>query len=81
MYKDPKMADVAAENLKLTAQDLYDLGVIERIRRKRKGITWRPSSGKSAEKISCFVPGGAEQLCARRYQRFRRIGADAFEGE
>lgn len=71
----------AAECLKLTAQELLELGVVERVLKEPKD----PQKGfdKVYQRIgrdlySAFQQGlrlSGEELSRRRYQRFRRMGA------
>ena len=76
LWRDPDKAAEAADNLKLTATNVRDLGVIEKI---------IPESGKEKmlsnlssdiqrwiDTMSHLTP---EELTRRRYERFRRIGA------
>ena len=81
MYKDSKMADIAAENLKLTAQNLYQLGVIERILPEAEGENMAATKRAVAEKINSLCRIDPVTLCYRRYQRFRRIGAEEIQEE
>ncbi len=78
LWKDSKKMQEAAEHLKLTAQDLYELGVIERIIPE--------SSAKNFDKVYALLKtmlydsfGNAmekpiDELLQSRYQRFRQIG-------
>ncbi len=77
LWKDSSKAPEAAECLKLTANDLFELGVIERILRE-------PAAGdrkmfESLKLLICrtfeknlAVPG--DKLAKARYNRFRKIG-------
>ncbi len=77
LWKDSSKVKDAAECLKLTAEDLYDLGVIEKIipeygrdfsqtyQELRRGI-WETLS------VNRKLP--AAELAANRYARFRKIG-------
>ena len=75
LYKDPKMAEEAAENLKLTANDMLKLGVVDKVIREslpngafhiiRKELS-------SALRELCALSG--DELAARRYNRFRVLG-------
>ena len=77
LWRDPEKAAEAAQNLKLTAKNVRELGVIEKI---------IPENGKDHakmfsnlalemtkwyEKISVLTPN---ELTERRYERFRKIG-------
>lgn len=77
IWKDSSKAPEAAEALKITAQDLFELGVIERIIRQPKAEdaamfeSFKMLISRTFEKnlaLSC------EELVAARYERFRKIG-------
>ncbi len=77
LWRDPKMVKEASECLKITAEDLYEMGAIERI---------IPESGKDfantymnlqtwlkkAVDDRKDIPAG--ELVEKRYQRFRKFG-------
>ena len=77
LWKDSSKADEAAEALKMTAQDLFDLGVVERIIRQ-------PGAADSAmfESLKLLISRTLEKnlakptdkLTEQRYARFRKIG-------
>ena len=77
LWKDSSKAADAAEALRLTAQDLFDLGVIERIIRQ-------PKAGDHAmfESLKMLIKRtfeknlalDDEELLNARYERFRKIG-------
>ena len=77
LWKDSSKAADAAEALRLTAQDLFDLGVIERIIRQ-------PKAGDQAmfESLKMLIKRtfeknlalDDEELLNARYERFRKIG-------
>ena len=77
LWKDSSKAADAAEALRLTAQDLFDLGVIERIIRQ-------PKAGDRAmfESLKMLIKRtfeknlalDDEELLNARYERFRKIG-------
>ena len=77
LWKDSSKAADAAEALRLTAQDLFDLGVIERIIRQ-------PKAGNQAmfESLKMLIKRtfeknlalDDEELLNARYERFRKIG-------
>lgn len=80
LWKDGKRANEAAEVMKLTAMDLYDLKVIDRIIPEADG-----AGADNLEKISCFLEVYINEflkkypkiekalLTDRRYDRFRRM--------
>ena len=79
LWKDSSKAPQAAEALKLTAQDLFDLHVIERIIREP-----RAEHAAMFESLKLLIQRTFEknlaltdeELTNARYERFRRIGAD-----
>ena len=79
LWKDRTKAPQAAEALKLTAQDLFDLHVIERIIREP-----RAEDAAMFESLKLLIQRTFEknlaltdeELTNARYERFRRIGAD-----
>jgi len=78
LWRDPDKAPEAASNLKLTAKNVSELGVIERI---------IPEDNKNPEKMFEYISSeiakwyekaatlSIEELTNRRYERFRKIGA------
>lgn len=77
LWKDSSKNAEAAERLKLTAQDLYSFGVIDRVIHESAGNPDRTFSRIKTELFSVLrakmsLPG--EQLLEQRYQRFRRMG-------
>ena len=79
LWKDSSKAPQAAEALKLTAQDLFDLHVIERIIREP-----RAEDAAMFEILKLLIQRTFEknlaltdeELTNARYERFRRIGAN-----
>lgn len=79
LWKDSTKAPQAAEALRLTAQDLFDLHVIERIIREP-----RAEDAAMFESLKLLIQRTFEknlaltdeELTNARYERFRRIGAD-----
>lgn len=79
LWKDSSKAPQAAEALKLTAQDLFDLHVIERIIREP-----RAEDAAMFESLKLLIQRtfeknlalNDEELTNARYERFRRIGAN-----
>lgn len=82
LYKDASRAEEAAENLKITSQSLYKLGVIDGIVEEPAGGAHRDhkcialnlkniilSSFSELEKIS------VEELVENRYNKFRKMGS------
>ena len=79
LWKDSSKAPQAAEALKLTAQDLFDLHVIERIIREP-----RAEDAAMFESLKLLIQRTFEknlaltdeELINARYERFRRIGTN-----
>ena len=75
LYKDAKMAETAAENLKLTAADLFELGVIERIiPEKSRADTLHMLQRSLSDTLARLCSMSGEDLAESRYQKFRAIG-------
>ncbi len=78
LWKDSSKAPQAAEALKLTAQDLFNLGVIERIIRQPKADdkamfeSLKLLVSRTFEKNLALTD---DELTMARYNRFRRLGA------
>ncbi len=76
LWKDPNKTAEASECLKLTAQDLFKLGVIERIIREPKDIESRLFDSLKnliAETFDKKMAVPPEKLIAMRYNRFRKF--------
>lgn len=78
LWKDSKKAKEAAEVMKITAQDLKELGIIDRIipeycDRKEEQIEAYAGYMKQAIKefIKAYAEKSGEELEAQRYERFR----------
>ncbi len=73
LWKDAKKVKEASESLKLTAEDLKELGVIERIISEEDGFDAVFAEVKSllTETIDKEKNMDAEELTAKRYERFR----------
>ena len=78
LWKDSSKAALAAEQLKLTAQDAYDAGIIERII-SEKGLgskNFFASLKKDiAKELKALQKMSADELTQQRYDRFRAIGS------
>lgn len=80
LWKDSKRANEAAEVMKITAADLLELGIIEKIIPEKE-----PASDKNIEKISRYMDEEIRhflekytkldktEIVNRRYDRFRRM--------
>jgi acetyl-CoA carboxylase carboxyl transferase subunit alpha len=77
LWRDPEKAAEAAESLRLTANDNYELGVVERIISEKGGDADRLFASLAADiwswymKMKVFSP---EELVTARYRRFRSLG-------
>lgn len=79
LWKDSAKAPEAAEALKMTAQDLFNLGVIERIIRQPKA-----EDKPMFESLKLLIERtfeknlalSADKLTEQRYARFRKIGTE-----
>ena len=81
LWKDGTRVAEAAEVMKITAQDLKELGVIEKIipnPSRQIKIICRPLSGKLRDEILDFLERyqdkTGEQIREERYCRFRKMG-------
>ncbi len=76
LWKDPAQTQQAAACLRLTAQDLFSLGVIERVIGEDQ--PWDVIFAGLREEMDRVVTENIqrplEELLARRYQKFRKIG-------
>ena len=75
LWKDPQKADIAAENLKITASDALTLSVIERMI-KEDDLGQLSFYAKIRELLTAELTEleKNDHLLEDRYQRFRRIG-------
>ncbi|MGM9974337.1 MAG: acetyl-CoA carboxylase carboxyltransferase subunit alpha [Clostridiaceae bacterium] len=78
LWKDPKLAPEASESLKLTAEDMLELNIVERVipeeGRSFKEITnslKEDLTAKLAEKKRLSI----EELLVERYKRYRAFGS------
>ncbi|NLJ31839.1 MAG: acetyl-CoA carboxylase carboxyltransferase subunit alpha [Clostridiales bacterium] len=79
LWKDPGKVKEAAECLKLTAEDLKTLGVVERVVPEYDGDLQKICGELRADLVETLRKNrrvDPAELAARRYARFRRIGAD-----
>ena len=78
LWKDTSKVREAAACLKMTAQDLFSLGVIERIIEEPDGNNFEPVyetlKTELYAKIAENKKLSVEELLNRRYDRFRKIG-------
>ena len=77
LWKDSGKAETAAESLKLTAEDARSLGVIERILSEKEigeKAFYERIRNLLREEIDTLTNDA--DLIGKRYERFRKIGAD-----
>lgn len=78
LWKDTSRTAEAAEKLKLTAQDLLGLGVIEQIIPEDNGDeVYSTLKAAISQKLSSLLALDTQALVDARYTRFRKMGADA----
>lgn len=82
LWKDGSLASRAAESMKLTAQDLLQLGVIDAIIPEPRAGAHRDHQFMAVQIKAQLLQGwqelarlSAEEIVEQRYQRFRRIGS------
>ena len=68
LWKDPKRVKDAADCLRLTARDMEELGVVERVIPEGEGRDFAPAYAQIKEGLLAMPP---EELLEKRYQRFR----------
>ena len=77
LWKDSSRAKEAAEKMKLTAKDLYDLKVIDKIIKEPKDDFEKLADNLKKEMIKItkeFKNLTKEQIVEQRYQKFRQMG-------
>jgi acetyl-CoA carboxylase carboxyl transferase subunit alpha len=75
LWKDTSKVQEAAESLKLTAQDLYALGVIERVIPEEDAREMYAGLKQSLhDTLRAYIGSDSSELARRRYERFRNIG-------
>ncbi|MDY0074456.1 MAG: acetyl-CoA carboxylase carboxyltransferase subunit alpha [Acholeplasmataceae bacterium] len=87
IYKDSQKADVAANLMKLTAQDLFAYHVIDEIIPESKGLHIDPDYGIKAlnkalnQRLKQVTKLTIEELLKKRYAKFRQMGIYLEQGE
>lgn len=80
LWKDASKSAEAAESLKLTANDAFGFGVIERVL-PENGLGsedfYTELSGQLAERLDFYASLAKTDLTTRRYNRFRALGTKA----
>lgn len=81
LWKDSSRAKEAAEKMKLTAQDLYDLNIIDKIIKEPKEMTdedFEKITKKLKKEIKTIISEmqemTLEEIVEDRYQKFRNMG-------
>ncbi|MGI8424613.1 MAG: acetyl-CoA carboxylase carboxyltransferase subunit alpha [Chloroflexota bacterium] len=82
LYRDPKLGHELAEPLKVTAQDLLRLGLVDRIVPEPPGAAHADPAAAAElvgdalrDELSRVRAQPVAALLARRYEKFRKIGA------
>lgn len=81
LWKDASRTKEAAEKMKLTAKDLYDLKVIDKVIKESKGEelesflkvskSLKKEIQKTIQEMKDMTP---EEIVENRYQKFRNMG-------
>ena len=78
LWKDSQKMQEAAEHLKLTAQDLFDMGVVERVipesSPKEFSKVYAVLKTMLYDSFQSAMQKPEDELVANRYQRFRQMG-------
>ena len=80
--KDPSKTKEAAEKMKLTAKDLYELNIIDKIIKEPNGENEEENFIKTAKSLKKEILKtieemknmSAEEIVEQRYKKFRNIG-------
>ena len=76
LYQDATQVERAAEELRITAQDLYGFGVVERVISEAEGFdaAYRSLRGQLDAELNRRMQMDVQSLLRARYERFRKIG-------
>ena len=76
LYKDATQVERAAEELRITAQDLYGVGVVERVISEAEGFdaAYRSLRDQLDAELNRRMQMDVQSLLRARYERFRKIG-------
>ena len=76
LWKDSTRAQEAAEKMKLTAQDLYDFKIIDKIIDEQDGFEATASNMRKEilNEVVDLNKMSREELVEQRYSKFRQIG-------
>lgn len=87
LWKDASLAKKAAESMKITAPDLFELGIIDKIIPEAKGGAHKNVDFQAKgireiikESLQDLMPLSAEELIEHRYAKYKRIGEYSFRG-
>lgn len=82
LYRDPRLAHEVAGPIKLTAQDLHDLGLIDRVVPEPPGAAHADPAAAAEllgqalrEELEALLRQPVDALLDRRHEKYRRIGA------
>jgi acetyl-CoA carboxylase carboxyl transferase subunit alpha len=81
LWKDQSAVAKAAENMKIRAQDLYELGIIDKIIPEPPGgahidpdLTFKNVDKHISQALKRLESKSVEEMLAERYQKFRKMG-------
>lgn len=82
LYKDASKADIVADQLKLSADALYDLGIIEDVIKEPANFTddnnvvsfMKELRSKLKKELDRLSRLSTDELLANRYEKYRKIG-------
>jgi len=80
LYKDAKMAPKAAEEMKLTAKDLYEFKIADKVIKENIPLNVNPESGFKnlktflTNELNKLLKLSKEELVKNRYNKYRAIG-------
>lgn len=76
LWKDSTKAKEAAEKMKLTAKDLYDFKIVDKVIKENKGFedTAKNLKKEIIKQISELKNLSKSKLVEQRYEKFRKIG-------
>ena len=80
LYKDASKAAQASEDLKLTAQDLLSLGIVEKIVSENEGVfdqVYKQMKKELLERLAVYSHMTPDEIRSHRYGKFRAIGRAA----
>jgi acetyl-CoA carboxylase carboxyl transferase subunit alpha len=86
LWKDASLAKKAAESMRITAPDLFDLGIIDKIIPEamggaHKNVDFQAQGIREVlkESLQDLMPLSADELIEHRYAKYKRIGAFSFK--